>query len=117
MDVEYQYLGVRHYKLDVDYHPLVVRWLSLDVNYHYVDVNIQCPLPDVPYISTMSYYVAEPFIYAKPYCANHMIGNPYGPFVAYTVVSELAPLLMNLSSSLQITLEMPNQITDCHPGF
>jgi hypothetical protein len=75
-DVDYQHLVVRLYKLDVDYHPLVVRLLSLDVDYHCVDVDVQRPFPDVLYIRTMSHSVAESFMHAKPYCANHMLATP-----------------------------------------
>src|SRR3982074_1365521 len=77
-DVDYQYLVVRLYKLDVDYHSLVVRLLSLDVDYHCVDVDVQRPFPDVPYIRTMSHFAATSFMYAKPYCANH---NPHALFL------------------------------------
>src|SRR4030088_1437115 len=91
-DVDYQCLVVRLYKLDVNYHPLVVRLLGLDIDYHCVDVDIQRPFLDVQYIRTMSHSVAESFMHAKPYCANH---NPHSPFAARAVASEPAPWLMN----------------------
>ena len=91
MDVDYQCLVVRLYKLDVDYHPLVVRLLVLDIDYHCVDVDVQRPFPDVPYIRTMSHFVAPPFMHAKPYCANH---NPNGLFAARAVATEPAPWLI-----------------------
>ena len=92
VDVNYQCLVVRLYKLDVDYHPLVVRLLGLDVNYHCVDVDVQRPFPDVPYIKTISHSAAESFIHAKPYCANH---NPHSLFATYAVASEPTLWLMN----------------------
>ena len=87
MDVDYQCLVVRLYKLDVDYHPLVVRLLGLDVDYHCMDVNVQRPFSDVLYIRTMSHSVAPPFMHAKPYYANH---NPHGLFAAHAVATEPA---------------------------
>ena len=40
MDVDYQYLVVRLYKLDVNYHLPVISRLSLDVDDYYVDIDI-----------------------------------------------------------------------------
>src|SRR3982074_1800959 len=62
LDVDYQCLVVRLYKLNVDYPPLVVRLLGLDVDYYCVDVDIQPPFPDIPYIRTMSHSIAESFM-------------------------------------------------------
>jgi hypothetical protein len=95
VDVDYQYLVVRLYKLDVDYHPPVVRLSSLDIEYHYVDVDVQYPFPDVLYIRTISHSIAEPFMHAKPCCANHMLVNPHGLFTARIVTSEPTPLFMS----------------------
>ena len=97
MDIDYQCLVVRLYKLDVDYQPLIVRLLGLDVDYHCVDIDVQRPLPNVPYIRTMSHSVAPPFMHAKPYRANH---NPHGLFAARAVASEPTPWLITPCCSL-----------------
>jgi hypothetical protein len=76
VDVDYECLIVRLYKLDVNYHPLVVRLLSLAVDYHYVDIDIHRPLPNVPYIRTIRHTIDEPFIHSKPSYANHILCIP-----------------------------------------
>src|SRR3981081_1333808 len=102
---------VRLYKLDIDYHHLVVRLLGLDVDYYYVDVDVQRPFPDVPYIRTMSHSVAAPFMHSKPYYTNH---NPHSLFGTRVVVIEPAPWLMNPCCSYRIVLGIPHRVTDCH---